>query len=66
VVGKVSENSMKFVEISLMMWCRWRGAPVAIKTLKESLSGKQLEDFKAEAAVMVRLRPHVNVVQVIR
>lgn len=47
------------------MWCRWRGAPVAIKTLKESLSGKQLEDFKAEAAVMVRLRPHVNVVQVI-
>jgi len=44
---------------------RWRGGIVAIKQLliKGSLTDKELFDFKSEAAVMKRLRPHVNVVQ---
>jgi len=44
---------------------RWRGGTVAIKQLsfKGALTQKELQDFKIEAAVMKRLRPHVNVVQ---
>jgi len=44
---------------------RWRGGVVAIKQLllKGDLTDKDLKDFKSEAAVMCRLRPHVSVVQ---
>jgi len=44
---------------------RWRGGTVAIKQLilKSMMSPRDLSDFKSEAAVMKRLRPHVNVVQ---
>jgi len=36
---------------------------VAIKVLKGAFSSKQMEDFRAEGALMARLRPHKNVVQ---
>src|SRR5690349_11881502 len=39
---------------------KWRGTLVAIKTIKGTLSEKQLEDFKSEARLMANLRPHGN------
>jgi len=44
---------------------RWRGGHVAIKQLilRGVLSQNELQDFRSEAAVMKKLRPHVNVVQ---
>jgi len=44
---------------------RWRGGIVAIKQLsfKGVLTQKELQDFRSEAALMKKLRPHVNVVQ---
>jgi len=45
---------------------KWRGGEVAIKQMPVSeLSGKELEEFKGEAALMSKLRPHTNVVQFI-
>jgi tRNA A-37 threonylcarbamoyl transferase component Bud32 len=44
----------------------WRGGVVAIKQLimpNGELDEKELDEFKAEAATMQALRPHVNVVQ---
>jgi len=42
----------------------WRQTPVAIKKLLNAdlLSPQELDDFRSEAALMVALRPHVNVV----
>jgi len=44
---------------------QWRGGTVAIKQLafKDTMSAKDLADFRAEAKLMASLRPHVNVVQ---
>jgi hypothetical protein len=44
---------------------RWRGAQVAIKNLISGVSAKDMDDFTTEAATMVALRPHVNVVQLL-
>jgi len=41
---------------------KWRGTPVAIKTVKNLLTEKQLLDFKMEIAAMAKLRPHKNIV----
>jgi len=41
---------------------KWRGSQVAIKTIKNLLTDKQLEDFKQETSVMAKLRPHRNIV----
>lgn len=43
--------------------CDWRGGNVAVKKLLENMTQSQLEDFKAEAALLSRLRPHTHIVQ---
>jgi fyn-related kinase len=42
---------------------RWRGGLVAVKKMKEGIQQKEIEDFKVEASVMAKLRPHSHVVQ---
>lgn len=37
---------------------KWRGTQVAIKTVKNLLTEKQLHDFKMEISSMAKLRPH--------
>eukprot|EP01097_Dermamoeba_algensis_P004890 TRINITY_DN3137_c0_g1_i1.p1 TRINITY_DN3137_c0_g1~~TRINITY_DN3137_c0_g1_i1.p1 ORF type:complete len:567 (+),score=154.12 TRINITY_DN3137_c0_g1_i1:49-1701(+) len=44
---------------------KWRLQDVAVKKLLDTLTDKELEDFKQEAALMTNLRPHRNVVQLI-
>jgi len=42
---------------------KWRSTPVAVKQLKSTqFSDKELEDFRSECDLMMKLRPHVNVV----
>eukprot|EP00013_Stygamoeba_regulata_P009800 CAMPEP_0177666264 /NCGR_PEP_ID=MMETSP0447-20121125/21490_1 /TAXON_ID=0 /ORGANISM="Stygamoeba regulata, Strain BSH-02190019" /LENGTH=468 /DNA_ID=CAMNT_0019172403 /DNA_START=12 /DNA_END=1419 /DNA_ORIENTATION=+ len=44
---------------------KWRLQDVAVKKLLDSLTDKELEEFKLEAALMMGLRPHRNVVQML-
>lgn len=40
---------------------QWRAATVAVKQMQEDLDEKALNDFKSEAEIFSKLRPHVLV-----
>eukprot|EP01118_Nematostelium_gracile_P005329 TRINITY_DN1677_c0_g1_i1.p1 TRINITY_DN1677_c0_g1~~TRINITY_DN1677_c0_g1_i1.p1 ORF type:complete len:586 (+),score=131.95 TRINITY_DN1677_c0_g1_i1:44-1801(+) len=57
------ENELGRGDFGIVFKGKWRGGVVAVKQISGNFKAQEIENFKGEALVMTKLRPHSNVVQ---